>query len=51
MESKNPRELDSIWEEARILRLQGELEKAVETYKYTLIMYGDDPEVHAHTRR
>jgi|SRR5208283_4307833 len=35
-------ELDTIWEEAGAFTDQGDYDKAIETYKYILVRYGDD---------
>lgn len=43
MEKGGTSELSSIWDEARSHIERGEYDKAIETYKYILIRYEDDP--------
>jgi tetratricopeptide (TPR) repeat protein len=42
MEGNHATELDTLWDEARINVEQGSDDKAIEIYKYILIMYPDD---------
>lgn len=43
MDKDGAPELSSIWDEARSHIERGDYDKAIETYKYTLIRYEDDP--------
>jgi tetratricopeptide (TPR) repeat protein len=42
VENDHPLELSTIWDEARTNIEQGNYDKAIETYKYILIMYPDE---------
>jgi len=43
MDKDDTPEISSIWEEARSHIERGEYDRAIETYKYILIRYADDP--------
>jgi tetratricopeptide (TPR) repeat protein len=43
MTNEDVPELQSIWDEARALVERGDYDKAIETYRYVLIRYSDDP--------